>query len=98
MDSPITQHITAKGTVNIADESVVLSQIVFLCSDVGASWTLAILDKASTPRTWFGPFDLVLPDDGKPVIIKFDFPLYMEGGIDVVTAGVTAGILDVQMI
>ena len=98
MNAPVITHITAKGTVNIASESVVVSQIVFLCTGAGTAWTLAILDKASTPRTWFGPFTLVIPADGKPVVMFYDVPLYMEGGIDVITAGTTPGILDIQML
>ena len=98
MDYPVTKHITSKTTTNIANESVVVSQIVFLCTDIGTAWTLTIRDKATTPRTWFGPFTLALPSDGKPTIMNFTFPMYMESGVDVVTGGTTAGVLDIQMI
>lgn len=98
MDAPITKHITTKATTNIATGSAYMSQIVYLCSGAGTTWSLKITDKASTPRTWFGPVDMTIPSDGKPIIINFTFPMYMEGGIDVITGGTTAGVLDIQIV
>ncbi len=98
MNYPVTKHVTTKTTTNIVSESVTMSQIVFLCTGAGTTWALKIQDKASTPRIWFGPVDLTVPADGKPIIINFTVPVYMEGGIDVITSGGTAGVLDIQII
>jgi hypothetical protein len=44
------------------------------------------------PFIWIPDFTLSVPVDGYPNVIgKFDLPLPMNGGIDIVTAGTTAG-------
>ena|ERR1041385_6375073 len=87
-------------TTNAAGRTCFLAQLVIHVKNAGTAWTLAVLDKATAPRTWFGPLTLALPADGKPIIILFvqgggdDPPLrgkLMEGGIDIVTAGTTPG-------
>ena len=98
MNFPVSKHITSKTTTNIVAENAYITQIVYLCSGAGTTWALKIQDKATTPRIWFGPVDLTVPSDGKPIIINFTYPVAMEGGIDVITSGGTAGVLDIQII
>ncbi len=98
MNAPITKRITSKATTNVIAETCVIAQIVISCSNAGSAWTIEIRDKATAPNTWVPAFTLSVPTDGKPVIFRFEFPLYMQGGVDIVTAGTTAGEVSVQMI
>ena len=98
---PITKRIAAKTTTVAIDTSCVVFLIVVACSAAGTAWTLQIQDKASTPNILIPAFTLTVPTDGKANILlnlEQDFPLPMEGGIDIVTAGTTAGVVSVWMI
>ncbi len=96
---PITnvhKRITSKTTTTFQTGTVVLYQLVFFVSNAGTAWTLTIQDKSIAPAILLTG-TLALPSDGLPVILKFDQPLRMEGGIDVVTGGSTAGVIDVWL-
>jgi hypothetical protein len=64
-------------------------------SNAGTSWTFQIRDKAATPSILLSG-TLALPGDGLPVKVHFDESLYMDAGIDIVTAG-TPGVVDVWL-
>ena len=94
MLKPVTQWINSKTTTHAVIASCLLEQVVIACADAGTAWTLKIQDLSSpNPRVVVPPCTLAVPTDGKPVIIlgREFFPLPMEGGIDIVTAGTTAG-------
>lgn len=84
-------RITTNGTFTPVAQSCLLGQIVIACKLAGTAWTLEIKDKAAAPRSLVVPFTLTVPADGKPIIIKFDYLVSMDGGIDIVTAGSTPG-------
>src|ERR1044071_3607353 len=84
-------------TTTLVPKTCVLAQIVVHCVNAGTAWTLKVLDKASPPRTWMFLNPIAVPASGKPDLTDFVVGgdaeklrgHYMEGGIDVVTAGTT---------
>lgn len=106
MIKPVTKRITSGTTGTPATTTVIASScVVFLivigCVNAGTAWTLKIQDKASSPNVLIPAFTLTVPTDGKVNILlnlEKDFPLPMEGGIDIITAGTTAGEVSVWMI
>lgn len=92
--------ITTKTTTTLLSSPCLISQIVITCSDAGSDWTLKIQDKASpTPFIIVPPFTLQLLTDGQPnVNMNFQSPLLMDGGIDIITDGTTAGAVAVWVL
>lgn len=88
-------HITSKTTTTPTSSTAYISSIVISCTGAGTAWTLAIKDKQATPLTLVPAFTLAVPTTGLPVIISFVEPLIMTSGIDIITAGTTAGTVDV---
>ena len=87
----LQNRIAASGTTIATDRAAAVRQLVISCSNAGTAWTLAVRDKQSPARNLVPAFTLtVVP----PIIIKFDEPVPMRGGIDLVTAG-TPGVVDV---
>lgn len=92
-----TVRITDKATHTVLSESCVVGFVVITVADEGSNWTLLIRDKASTPLA-LAFLELALSSDGLPVIINLkDFPVPMTDGIEVVTAGTTAGEVVVRL-
>jgi hypothetical protein len=92
MVKPVTQWMNTKTTKHTVVGSCLLYQIVIACADAGTAWTLAIQDLSTpNPLMVVPPCALTVPTDGKPIIIFFEKPLPMKDGIDIVTAGTTAG-------
>lgn len=101
MIKPITKRITSKTTTTVIDTSCVVFLIVIACAGAGTAFTLQIQDKASTPNVLIPAFTLTVPTDGKANVLlnlEKDFPLPMDGGIDIITSGTTAGVVAVWMI
>jgi hypothetical protein len=90
--------ITIKGTTTVIAQSCQLNQILIAVTSAGTAWTMQIQDKASVPFILVPAFTLALPTDPGPIRIPFDWPVYMDGGIDIITAGTTAGVVYVWMI
>jgi hypothetical protein len=90
--------ITIKGTTTVIDTSCQLNQICIAVENAGTAWTMKIQDKATIPFVIVPTFTMIVPADPGPIIIPFDWPLYMDGGIDIITAGTTAGVAYVWMI
>jgi hypothetical protein len=92
-------QIKTNGVTSAADGSVMLSQLVLLCSNAGSSWSLTIQDRTPAPDggpriIFFATTQTVRPD-GTPLIIRFEDPIVMKDGIDIVTAGTTPGVVDI---
>ncbi len=95
MIKPVVKRITTSATTNVINTSCVVFLIVLSCSNAGTAWTLKVQDKATTPNILIPAFTLALPTDGKVNILlnlEQDFPLPMDGGIDIITAG-TPGVV-----
>jgi hypothetical protein len=90
MNLPNRKRITTSTTTTLMDTSCVISQIVISVADPGTSWTLKIQDKASPAFVLLPAIALASPSTPDAAIIKFQDPIFMEGGIDIITAG-TAG-------
>lgn len=90
-------RVTDKATHTIVEETCVLFYAVISVGTAGTNWTIAIQDKAGTPFI-LGSFEMALSEDGQPVVLNFkDFPIPMDGGIDIITDGTTAGEAVVRM-
>ncbi len=106
MITPITKRITTgttgtPATTNVIATSCVVFLIAVACAGAGTAWTMEIRDKSPTPNVLVPAFTLTVPTDGKVNILlnlEQDFPLPMNGGIDIITAGTTAGVVAVWMI
>jgi len=100
MIKPVTKLIKTKTTTHAVVGSCLLLQAVISCSDPGTAFTFALQDLSSPdPFIWIPAFTLAVPSDGYPNVIgKFELPLPCTGGIDIVTAGTTAGVVAVCLI
>jgi hypothetical protein len=97
---PVTKRINSSTTTTVIATSCVVFLIVIACSNAGTAWTLEIRDKAGTPNVWVPAFYPAVPTDGKIITLlnlEQDFPLPMDGGIDIITSG-TPGVVSVCMI
>jgi hypothetical protein len=95
--SPIytASHITTKTTTTITAATAYVSTIIITCSGAGTAFTLVIKNKEATPITLVPIVTLTVPTTGLPIILQFEEPILMTSGIDVITAGTTAGTVDV---
>lgn len=90
-------RITDKATHAVIGETCVLFYAVISVGGAGSNWTIKIQDKAGTPFV-LSSFELALSEDGQPIVMNFkDFPIPMDGGIDIITDGTTAGEAVVRM-
>ncbi len=87
-------RITTSVATVVTAAGCSVSSIVIAVADAGTSWTFLIRDKASPAKILVPLTTLAVPTTPTPVIIHFDDPIVMEGGIDVVTAG-TPGVVNV---
>ena len=79
--------ITDASTTTVLSESCVVFEIVIAIAAIGTTWTLQIQDKASSPCILVPKFTAALPTDFKPIIMNFNEPVTMDGGIDIITTG-----------
>ncbi len=86
--------VTDSDTTVVTDKTCAITQIVIAVQDDGSSWTLRILDKGSPALTLIPETTLAAPTTPAAIILNFQDPVRMEGGIDIVTTG-TAGELGV---
>jgi len=88
-------HFTGGSTVTPVDKSCYLTQLAWLCSDAGTNWKAAIRSRGSTPMiVGLGTTQTASPN-GLATPQKYDFPLFMENGIDVAHISGTAGVVDI---
>ncbi len=84
------QHITTKTTTNVVASTVTLHTLIISTSNAGTSWTLTVQDKSTTPKILY-----VGTVSVSTIVIELPVGIVMTGGIDLVTAGSTAGVMDV---
>ncbi len=80
-------QITDASTTVVTDTTCAITQIVIAVQDDGSSWTLQIKDKGSPALTLIPETTLAAPSTPAAIILNFQEPVRMEGGIDIVTAG-----------
>jgi len=90
-----SSHITSKTTTTITASTAYVSTLVISCSAAGSSWTLSVQDGEATAKILVPSFTLTVPTNGQPIVLNFQEPIVMTTGIQVVTAGTTAGTVDV---
>lgn len=93
-----TYHITANGTITVVDHSVFLEWLHITVTNAGNSATIGVFNRETPPKAVIPP--TTLADPGADVAGQLFNPnpprnFWMEGGIDIVTAGNTPGITDV---
>lgn len=86
-----TKHITTKTTTNIIASTCTLQTLLLCTSNAGTSWTISVQDKATTPQIIYAGTLAT-----GTVVIELPVGIKMDGGIDIVTGGSTAGVLDVK--
>jgi hypothetical protein len=86
-----TKHITTKTTTNVTTSSCVLYTLVINVSGAGTSWTISVQDKATTPQIVYAATVAT-----GTTVIALPIGIKMDSGIDIVTAGTTAGTMDVK--
>jgi hypothetical protein len=87
---------TGTGTpvlTTVVSTSCAVKQIVISVFSAGTGWVLRIQDIAAIPFVLVPPTTLTAPSTPSAAIINFDEPVYMEGGVNVVTSGTTAGVV-----
>jgi len=92
-------RINTNATTPAAEDSVMLSQLVLLCSNAGTGWQLTIQDRTPAadggPRIIFFASTQTVRPDGSPLIIRFEDPIIMKNGIDIVSGPGTPGVVDI---
>jgi hypothetical protein len=83
-------HITTKTTTTPVSATVVLHTIVVNVSGAGTSWTLSIQNKETTAKVVYAATVTT-----GTTVIALPVGIVMTSGIDIVTAGSTAGTMDV---
>jgi hypothetical protein len=97
MINPYKKRITTSATTTIVSVPCLVLQIVIACAVAGTTWKLKIQDQASSPFVLVPELTLAVPTDG-PIILKFDEPIPMDVGVDVVTTGGSPGEVGVCII
>ena len=85
-------HITNKATLQIETTNAELSSIYLCCSNAGTAWSFAIQDGSVGPKIIL---DLPTLTAFSNAIYEFKDRVRMESGINIVTGGTTAGVIDV---
>lgn len=86
-----SSHITSKTTTTITSSTAYVQSIVINVSGAGSSQTLTIQDKEATPKILYST--TIAVGNSQPITLQA--PVVMTSGIDIVTAGTTAGTQDV---
>ncbi len=91
----VASHIISNTTTTIVASTAYLSTLVISCSNIGTLWTIVIQNKEGTPKILIPNFILTIPTTGLPIILQFAEPILMTDGIDIITTGSLAGVVDV---
>ena len=83
--SPI--NINSSGTITVQDESTWVSQIVLSVEDPGTNWQFRIEDRDTPPHVLIPTFTLGRVQGLTVDIVAFAIPLFMQNGINIITAG-----------
>jgi hypothetical protein len=94
---PLKKRIVTAAVTTIVSSSCVLYEYVIAVAAPGTSFTVRIQDKASPPVILVPTFTVAVPTTGLPIYQKFEEPLPMDGGIDIITTG-TPGEVGIWMV
>jgi hypothetical protein len=85
-------HITSKTTTTPVASTCYVSSIAISVTGAGSSQTLVIQNKEATPKVLYTAGTAIAIGN---TYLNFAEPILMTSGIDIVTAGTTAGTQDV---
>ncbi len=85
-------HITSKTTTTPVASTCYVSSIAISVTGAGSSQTLVIQNKEATPKVLYTAGAAIVVGNN---YLNFAEPMLMTSGIDIVTAGTTAGTQDV---
>jgi hypothetical protein len=85
-------HITSKTTTTPVASTCYVSAIAIIVTGAGSSQTLVIQNKEATPKALYTAGTAIAVGN---TYLNFAEPILMTSGIDIVTAGTTAGTQDV---
>lgn len=89
---PFRSQITTKTTTPVVSGTCYISSLMYNCTNAGTAWSVTIQDHAGLVLYTLGT--LVLSTT--PVVVfNLSSPIPFIGGLDIVTAGTTAGSLNV---
>lgn len=89
-------HITTNTTNTPVTSNIRLYGITYNCSNAGTAWTLTVKDKQGTPAIVLATGSLT--QSTTPVTTTIPIPgILLTGGVDIVTAGTTPGVLDLWL-
>ncbi|HEX3108112.1 MAG TPA: hypothetical protein VHU41_03380 [Thermoanaerobaculia bacterium] len=84
-------HITTKTTTTPTASTAYISSITICVSGAGTSWSISVQNKEATPKIYYTVSSVALGT----TTFNFTEPILATSGIDIVTAGTTAGTMDV---
>ena len=84
-------HITTNTTTTPTAATAYISTIAICVTNAGTTWTLNIQDKGGTPKIIYTSAAVAIGN----TYIQFPAPVLFTSGIDIVTGGTTAGVMDV---
>jgi hypothetical protein len=93
-------RITSKVTTTFLSVPCIIVQLVIAVASEGTAFTFSLQDKGSPAKVLIPTYTVELAPSAvqkpsNPRILTFQYPVYMEGGIDIITAGTTAGEISV---
>ena len=84
-------HITTKTTTTVTSSTAYITAVAICVTGAGTTQTLVIQDKSGTPLTFYTAGTAIAVGNTYINVM----PQKMNGGIDIVTGGTTAGTQDV---
>jgi len=93
-ETPYSSEITINGTTTVTGALAYLSSLVLTIRTAGTGSTITVQDKSGTPLKLVDLLPTTVLTT-TPTTLSFPQPLKMSGGIDVVTGGAVAAIIDI---
>jgi hypothetical protein len=87
----VKKRITTSTTTVVKAESCAVTQIVISVANAGTTWKFKMQDKALSPFVLIPEITVAAPTTSTTAIINFDDPIYMDGGVDIITSSGTPG-------
>ena len=83
-------HITTKATTHVMTKTCTFYTAIITVTGAGTSWTITLQDLSTTPKTIY-----TATVAAGTTVIALPVGILCTGGIDLVSAGTTAGTADV---
>ena len=93
-------HITTSAVTNVTAVDANITAALISVTNSGTNWDLSIKDRDTPAHNVIPPYVLNQPGSSSDLIGKAfapPVPIFMKGGIDIVTTGASTGIVDVWL-